>query len=205
MLPTARTRTHSRRTFLRTLARGALVAVAALTIGGFMADTNAQDLPADLDPENALRLELKDGPVVIELYPDVAPQHVERIKNLTREGFYDGLKFHRVIDGFMAQTGDPTGTGTGGSQMPDLPAEFSRVPFEEGVLGMARTQDPNSANSQFFIMFDAAPHLNGQYTVFGKVVDGMEHVHAIKKGGGGNGMVRDPDTIVSMKVLADVQ
>lgn len=189
----------------RALVKG-LVLAFTLSIGGFMADANAQSNLEQLDPENALRLELKDGPVIIELLPEVAPQHVQRIKTLTREGFYDGLKFHRVIEGFMAQTGDPTGTGSGGSQLPDLPAEFSAVPFEEGTLGMARTQDPNSANSQFFIVFERADWLDRQYSVFGRVVDGMEHVHAIKKGERArNGLVADPDTIVSMKVLADVQ
>jgi peptidylprolyl isomerase len=189
----------------RALLQG-LALLLTLSIGGLMADANAQSVPEGVDPENALLLELKDGPVIVELLPDVAPQHVERIKTLARQGFYDGLKFHRVIEGFMAQTGDPTGTGTGGSELPDLPAEFSAVPFEEGTLGMARTQDPNSANSQFFIVFERASHLDRQYTVFGKVVDGMEHVHAIKKGDRSrNGLVSDPDTIVSMKVLADVR
>ncbi len=186
----------------RTLTRGSLVALFTLTIGGVMATAQAQDL----DPENTLRLELKDGPVLIKLLPDVAPQHVERIKTLARQGFYDGLKWHRVIDGFMAQTGDPTGTGTGGSELPDLPAEFSAVPFEEGTLGMARTQDPNSANSQWFIVFERADWLDGQYTAFGQVVEGMDKVHGIKKGDrAANGLVREPDTIVSLKVLADTQ
>ena len=122
-----------------------------------------------LDPENTLNIQLKDGTVVIELLSDVAPLHVARIKELTRDGFYNGIKFHRVIDGFMAQTGDPRGDGTGGSSLPDLPAEFSNVPFERGTLGMARAQNPNSANSQFFIMFAEGSFLNGQYTVFGQV------------------------------------
>jgi len=153
--------------------------------------------------DNMLYLDLKDGRVVIELLPDVAPKHVERIKTLTREGFYDGLTFHRVIDGFMAQTGDPTGTGTSGSNYPDLPAEFSSVPFEEGTIGMARTADPNSANSQFFIVFEEAPHLNGSYTVWGRVVEGMEHVHNIKKGDPRSGAVQNPDTIVKMQLAED--
>ena len=156
------------------------------------------------DAENTLYLDLKDGRVVIELKPDLAPQHVERIKTLTREGFYDGIVFHRVIDGFMAQTGDPTGTGTGGSSYPDLPAEFTSTPFGRGVVGMARSQNPNSANSQFFIMFDRAAGLDGQYTVFGEVVEGMEFVDEIKKGDRArNGMVSGPDSIVRMQVAAD--
>lgn len=156
------------------------------------------------DPENTIYLDLDSGRVVIELKPDVAPQHVERIKTLTRAGFYDGLKFHRVIDGFMAQTGDPRGDGTGGSELGNIAAEFSDVPFERGSLGMARAQHPDSANSQFFIMFDRAPHLDGSYTVWGRVVDGMEHVDNIKKSDGGpGGMVRDPDIIVRMQVAAD--
>jgi peptidylprolyl isomerase len=157
------------------------------------------------DPENTLILELKDGPVTIRLRPDIAPQHVERLKTLAREGFYDGIVFHRVLDGFMAQTGDPTGTGGGGSELPDLPAEFSDVPFERGIVGMARTNDPNSANSQFFIMFAANSGLNGQYTVLGEVVDGMEHVDAIKRGNPPSGMVSGPDSIVSLKVASDIK
>ncbi|MEX2630692.1 MAG: peptidylprolyl isomerase [Tistlia sp.] len=158
------------------------------------------------DPENTLIMQLKDGPVVIELFPDVAPNHVERVKTLTREGFYDGLKFHRVIEGFMAQTGDPRGDGTGGSELPDLKAEFSRIPFEKGTLGMARSQSPDSANSQFFIVFERSEWLDGQYTVFGQVVEGMENVDLVKKGErNANGKVRNPDVIESMKVQADVQ
>jgi peptidylprolyl isomerase len=156
------------------------------------------------DPENTLILETKNGPIVIQLRPDLAPKHVERIKKLTREGFYDGVVFHRVIDGFMAQTGDPTGTGTGGSSEPDLKAEFSQEPFKRGTLGMARTADPDSANSQFFIMFAPADHLNGQYTVFGEVVEGMDKVDAIKKGSQAqNGSVQDPDKIIKAKIAAD--
>ena len=157
------------------------------------------------DPENTLVLQLKDGPVTIRLRPDIAPLHAERLKTLAREGFYDGIVFHRVIDGFMAQTGDPTGTGGGGSELPDLPKEFSNVPFERGIVGMARTDDPNSANSQFFIMFAANSGLNGQYTVIGEVVEGMEHVDAIKKGSGAGGTVSDPDSIVSLKVASDIK
>lgn len=146
------------------------------------------------DPSNTLIMELKTGKVTIRLRPDLAPGHVERIKTLTSQGFYDGLKFHRVIPGFMAQTGDPLGTGAGGSKMPDLQAEFSAAPFERGTLGMARTNDPNSANSQFFITFTHAPHLNGEYTVFGQVVDGMQHVDQIAKGE----PPPQPDTIIKM-------
>lgn len=154
------------------------------------------------DLENTLLLELKDGTVTIALRPDLAPQHVARIKDLAREGYYDGLNFHRVIPGFMAQGGCPQGTGTGGSGQ-NLPAEFSAEPHVEGTCSMARAGHPDSADSQFFICFEAAPHLNGQYTVWGSVTDGMEHVHSIKKGGGANGMVNDPDKIISMKVAAD--
>ena len=172
----------------------------ALTVAFGAGLALAQTAP---DPENTLILELKRGQVTIALRPDLAPKHVERVKRLAREGFYDGLKFHRVIDGFMAQTGDPKGDGTGGSKYGKLPAEFTNTPFERGVIGAARTADPNSANSQFFIMFDSAPHLNGQYTVWGQVIDGMEHVDKIKKGEPRSGRVTDPDTIVRMYVLAD--
>lgn len=151
------------------------------------------------DLENQLYLDTVHGRVVIELRPDLAPKHVEQIKALTREGFYDGIIFHRVIDGFMAQTGDPTGTGTGGSARPDLPAEFSDAKFERGTVGMARAQNPNSANSQFFINFVETPFLNGQYTIWGQVVEGMEHVDAIAKGE----PPASPDTIVKMQVAAD--
>lgn len=162
-----------------------------------LAFATASHAASDAD---TLILETKTGAVTIELMPEAAPKHVERLKSLANDGFYDGLKFHRVIDGFMAQTGDPLGNGTGGSDLPDLKAEFSKVPFERGTLGMARSQNPNSANSQFFIMFAPAPHLNGQYTVFGKVTDGMEHVDSIKKGSRSqNGTVSDPDTIVKMR------
>ncbi len=170
----------------------------AAFIGSLALMTAATAIAAD--PENTLYMDLEDGRVVIELRPDLAPEHVARIKELTREGFYDGIVFHRVIDGFMAQTGDPTGTGRGGSGQ-KLPAEFSNEPFERGTLGMARTQDPNSADSQFFIMFAPAPHLNGQYTVWGEVVEGMEHVDALAKGE----PPRNPDRIVRMQVAADTE
>jgi peptidylprolyl isomerase len=150
-------------------------------------------------------MDLKDGRVVIQLRPELAPKHVERVKILCRKGFYDNTPFHRVIDGFMAQGGDPTGTGSGGSDLPDLPAEFSNtVRFIRGTVGAARTSDPNSANSQFFIMFAPAPSLDGQYTIWGRVVQGMEHVDNIKRGSGGNGIVQTPDRIVHMRVAADV-
>lgn len=156
-------------------------------------------MPEVKDPENAILLETTQGEVVIEMRPDLAPQHVDQIKRLARDGFYDGIVFHRVIDGFMAQTGCPQGTGTGGSGT-NLPAEFSPEPHERGVTSMARSQDPNSADSQFFICFDEARFLDGQYTVWGKVVSGMENVDKIKRGE----PVNDPDSIVSMKVVADL-
>ncbi|WP_114948718.1 peptidylprolyl isomerase [Microvirga calopogonii] len=151
------------------------------------------------DPENTIIMETTKGRVVIELRPDLAPGHVERIKTLSRQGFYDNVPFHRVIEGFMAQTGDPTGTGTGGSDLPDLKAEFNAEPHVRGVCSMARTNFPHSANSQFFIVFDDARFLDKQYTVWGKVTEGMENVDKIKRGE----PVRDPDRIVSMKVAAD--
>ena len=151
------------------------------------------------DPENTLILTLDTGTVTIELRPDLAPGHVERIKELAREGFYDGVVFHRVIPGFMAQGGDPTGTGMSGSKKPDLKAEFSREPHVRGVCSMARTNNPNSANSQFFICFDDATFLDGQYTVWGVVTDGMDAVDALPKGE----PPREPGKIVSAKVAAD--
>jgi peptidylprolyl isomerase len=157
-----------------------------------------------LADENTVVIETSQGTVVMQLRPDLAPQHAERIKVLAKEGFYDGAPFHRVIAGFMAQTGDPTGTGMGGSKLPDLPAEFSNADFVRGAVGMARSQDPNSANSQFFIMLDAAPHLNGQYTVIGEVTEGMEVVDKIKKGPAeNNGKVENPDKIVKMRMQGD--
>ena len=161
---------------------------------------------AALDPENTLVMQLKDGQVLIELLPKVAPKHVAQIKTLTREGFYDGIVFHRVIDGFMAQTGDPTGTGRGDSHLPDIPAEFSKESYTRGAVGMARTNDPNSANSQWFICFADCTFLDGQYTLFGRVVEGMEFVDHIKKAPPNrqSGMVDDPDRIITLRVLADV-
>lgn len=146
-------------------------------------------------------MELKTGRVVIKLRPDLAPKHVERIKELVRAKFYDGIVFHRVIPGFMAQTGDPTGTGTGGSDKPDLKAEFSQEPFKRGTIGAARTSDPDSANSQWFICFAPASHLNGQYTVWGEVTEGMEHVDKIAAGE----PPATPDKIISLRVAADVE
>ena len=167
----------------------------------------ATSAEAQSDPENTLIMELKDGKVTIELLPDLAPQHVARIKELVREGFYDGIVFHRVIDGFMAQTGDPTGTGRGGSNKPDLKAEFSAEPFVRGVIGMARTNNPNSANSQWFICLDDARFLDSQYTVWGRVVDGIDLVDNIKKAPRGrqSGQVDDPDKMISLRVLADIK
>jgi peptidylprolyl isomerase len=151
------------------------------------------------EPENTLVIETTKGPVKIEMRPDLAPKHVEHIKKLAREGFYDGVVFHRVIDGFMAQTGCPQGSGTGGSKYPNLQAEFNTEPHVRGTVSMARAQSPNSANSQFFICFDDARFLDKQYTVWGKVTEGMENVDKIKKGE----PVQNPDKIVSMKVAAD--
>ena len=155
------------------------------------------------DKENALLLKLKDGDVVIEMFPDAAPHHVERIKELVRAEFYNGLKFHRVIDGFMAQTGCPYGTGTGGSGK-KLKAEFNTHPHKRGTVSMARSMMPDSADSQFFICFEDCDWLNGQYTVWGEVTSGMEFVDKIKRGHGQNGMVDDPDEIISMSVIADL-
>jgi cyclophilin family peptidyl-prolyl cis-trans isomerase len=151
---------------------------------------------------DTLVMELKSGPVKIKLRPDLAPNHVERIKELAGQGFYDGVVFHRVIPDFMAQTGDPTGTGSGGSDLPDLKAEFSNEKHKRGTISMARTSNPNSANSQFFICFADAPWLDKQYSVWGEVVEGMEHVDAIKKGGEhNNGAISgEPDKIVKMRV-----
>jgi len=157
-------------------------------------------------------MKLKDGEVELELYSDVAPNHVKRFKELAQNGSYDGVVFHRVIDGFMAQTGDVkfgnsnsknfnlSLAGTGGSDMPDLNSEFSDIPHDRGILSAARSADPNSANSQFFICFQPAPHLDRQYTVFGKVIKGMEFIDKIKKGDGPNGSVKNPDKIISLKL-----
>jgi peptidylprolyl isomerase len=152
------------------------------------------------DRENLLYIDVEYGRIVIQLRPDLAPRHVERVKQLARAKFYDGIVFHRVIDGFMAQTGDPTGTGTGGSGRGNVPAEFSRVPFDRGIVGAARAQNPNSADSQFFIMFRRNAGLDGQYTVWGQVVSGMEFVDRIRRGE----PPRNPDRMVRVQVAADV-
>ncbi len=176
--------------------------ILAIVFSIFALTTSA--LSADL--ENTLYMDVKAGRVTIKLRPDLAPNHVAQIKKLAREGFYDGIVFHRVIPGFMAQTGDPTGTGTGGSKYPDLKAEFTDTNFGRGVLGMARSQSPDSANSQFFIMFDEGAFLNGKYTVFGEVTDGMEHIDAVKKGSkANNGQVDNPDKMIKLQVAADAQ
>ena len=167
----------------------------------------SQPLPAGVDPQNALLIDTKYGRIVIKLRPDLAPKHAERLKTLARDKFYDNVPFHRVIGGFMAQTGDgQRGDGTGGSKYPNLPAEFTNTPFTRGVVGMARTQDPNSANSQFFIMFGDGPFLNGKYTVVGEVVSGMEAVDKLKKGPEAqNGAVTDPDRMLKVQVGSDAK
>lgn len=173
--------------------------VLALTLVLTIGQANAMDM------ENTLYLDLKDGRVIIEMRPDLAPNHVARIKELVREGFYDGLKFHRVIEGFMAQTGDPLGNGSGGSGQ-KLKAEFNSAKHVRGTVSMARAQNPNSADSQFFIMFDDASYLDGQYTVWGQIVEGMEFVDNIKLGDRyDNGAVDNPDIIVKMQVAADAE
>jgi len=185
--------------------------VAALLFSLATPETMAVEIK---DPENTLVIELKSGEVVIEMLPDVAPLHVERIKTLSREGEYDNVAFHRVIEGFMAQTGDiefgdmedgfnARHAGTGGSQYPDVKAEFSSLPFDRGVAGMARAQAPNSANSQFFIMFEDDHFMNNQYTVWGRVISGMEHVDNIKRDAQGSGAVTDPDRMIKVTVAAD--
>ena len=166
------------------------------------ASASADPLPAGLDPENTIYLDTTYGRVVIKLNTEMAPHHAERLKLLAREHFYDNVPFHRVIDGFMAQTGDGQyGNGTGGSKHPDLKAEFSKVPFKRGTVGMARTNNPDSANSQFFIMFADGSFLNGQYTVVGQVVSGMEFVDKLKRGE----PPTNPDRIVQVQVAADVK
>lgn len=177
-----------------------MLALVACCMGGAVALAGTDDM------ENRLYLQLKDGRVVIEMFPDKAPAHVERIKELARAKFYDGLPFHRVIDGFMAQTGDPTGTGAGGSDKQNLPAEFSGLSHTRGTVSMARRgNDVNSANSQFFIVFKDSDFLDGQYTIWGRVIEGMEFVDNIKRGTGQNGMVDNPDKIISLQVAADVE
>ena len=178
---------------------------ALLTIGIFALMTSTASAQSP-DPEDVLVLELKDGLVYIETLPEFAPNHVRRIKQLARNEFYDGIVFHRVMNGFMAQTGDPTGTGRGGSGR-NIRAEFSDYAFDRGVVGMARSQSEDSADSQFFIMFAPGHFLNGKYTVWGRVIQGMEFVDNIKKApeGSQSGQVTDPDRMISLKVLADIQ
>lgn len=176
-----------------------MIRTLALILGSLLLMT-AQSNAAD-DPQNTLYLDLKDGRVTIKLMPDIAPNHVARIKELVKSGFYDGLTFHRVIDGFMAQTGDPTGTGSGGSDKPDLKAEFNDYNFGRGAIGAARTNDPDSANSQWFICFDDCSFLNKQYTVWGQVTGGMEFVDKIKRGE----PPTDPDKIIKLQLAADAK
>ena len=180
---------------------------AGLLAGSAFAQDAAPAEPPKRDPQNTVYMDLNTGRVVIRLRPDLAPKHVERVKLLCREGFYDGTPFHRVIEGFMAQGGDPTGTGEGGSKYPNLPAEFSNsAHFLRGTVGAARSGDPDSANSQFFIMFAPGASLDGQYTIWGNVVSGMEYVDKIKRGSADdNGKVEGPDKIVHMRVAADVK
>ena len=181
--------------------------MAALTVSAVHAQDAAPLAAPPLDPKNTVYLDIPSGRVVIRLRPDLAPKHVERVKQLCRDGFYDGTPFHRVIDGFMAQGGDPTGTGEGGSKYPNLPAEFSTsAHFLRGTVGAARSQDPDSANSQFFIMFAPGSSLDGNYTIWGNVVSGMENVDKIKRGNpDDNGKVDAPDRIIHMRVAADVK
>ena len=167
--------------------------------GAILSGSCAFAAPAP-DPSNQVVLTTKDGKVTIQLRPDLAPRAVAQVEKLTRAGFYNGLKFHRVIDGFMAQTGDPTGTGSGGPKEPNLPAESTAQPFVRGTVGMARTSDPDSANSQFFICFAPASFLDNKYTVVGQVISGMGNIDKVKKGDGQSGSVDNPDKIVSMKM-----
>jgi cyclophilin family peptidyl-prolyl cis-trans isomerase len=169
-------------------------------VAGVAVICNRRNLMSENTTEDLIYMDVPAGRVVIRLRPDLAPKAAERIRTLAEQGFYDNVPFHRVISGFMAQGGDPTGTGMHGSDLPDLPAEFtSKAKFERGTIGMARTADPNSANSQFFIMFEPSPHLDGQYTIVGEVIEGMENVDKIKRGAGGSGMVNDPDRIARMR------
>jgi peptidylprolyl isomerase len=183
----------------------AAAALACLTLTAAYAQAAESALArSGQDIENTVYLDTKDGRITILLRPDLAPKHVAQIKALTKRGFYNGVPFHRVIEGFMAQTGDPTGTGAGRSDLPDIPAEFSSEPFRRGTVGMARSADPNSANSQFFICFADASFLNNRYTVVGEVVAGMDEVDKIKKGDKSrNGAVTDPDRIVKMQLASE--
>ncbi len=180
--------------------------IASLVATPVLGMTMSEPASAQTDLENTLYLDLKDGRVVIQLLPDIAPKHVARVKMLARKGFYDGIVFHRVIEGFMAQGGDPTGTGTGGSGLGNVPAEFTNSRhFLRGTVGAARSSSPDSADSQFFIMFAPAPNLDGQYTIWGQVTSGMEFVDRIKRGSGSGGTVSGPDKIVHLRVAADVK
>lgn len=180
----------------------ATVMALVLALGACTQQASVNKPANNVDKENMLILTLKTGKVMIKLLPELAPKHVERVKTLTRQGFYNGLKFHRVIAGFMAQTGDPKGTGEGGSKLPDLPAEFSKYAYKRGTVGAARTRDPNSANSQFFICYGSGcSGLTGQYTVWGQVTQGMEHVDKIALGE----PPAKPDVIVKMEVASDVK
>ncbi len=179
-----------------------LLAAGALVLAGLVPAAAQQAN----DPQNTVYLDTKDGRITIRLRPDLAPKHVEQIKALTQRGFYNGIVFHRVIPGFMAQTGDPTGTGAGKSDLPNIPAEFTQTPYKRGSVGMARSQSPNSANSQFFICYEGCGSLTGQYTLFGEVVAGMDVADKIKKGSAAdNGAVSNPDTIVKMQLAADAK
>ncbi len=185
---------------LRTAIAAAICSLPLIGSGGDVAEAQAPAPTQAQDVENRILLTLKSGTVVIQLRPDLAPNHVARIKELTRKGFYDGIVFHRVIEGFMAQTGDPTGTGTSGSGQ-NIKAEFTNEPFKRGTLGMARSNDPDSADSQFFINFAATPFLDGKYTVWGEVIEGMEFVDQIQRGE----PPAIPDKIISMRVAADAK
>jgi peptidylprolyl isomerase len=185
-----------RKSMKRLLAAGALVLAGLVPAAAQQAN----------DPQNTVFLDTKDGRITIRLRPDLAPKHVEQIKALTQRGFYNGIVFHRVIPGFMAQTGDPTGTGAGKSDLPNIPAEFTQTPYKRGSVGMARSQSPNSANSQFFICYEGCGSLTGQYTLFGEVVAGMDVADKIKKGSAAdNGSVPNPDKIVKMQLAADAK
>ena len=185
----------NRRTLLTTIAIGTLMSDAA---------SSTADAQPAMDPQNTVYLDVKGGRVVIRLRPDLAPLHVERVKLLCHEHFYDGTPFHRVIEGFMAQGGDPTGTGGGGSKYPNLKAEFTdKAHFLRGTVGAARTSAPDTANSQFFICFAPAPFLDGQYTIWGQVTSGMEYIDQLKKGAGSSGSVSNPDKIIKMRLAAE--
>lgn len=185
--------------------RSTLFTALAATLGAGLGAGPSSAQTTKIDPANTLVIELKSGPVQVQLLPDLAPKHVARVKQLAKESFYNGLKFHRVLDGFMAQTGDPTGTGSGGSKYGSLPAEFSNYSYKRGTIGAARTQDPNSANSQFYICFDdtGCRGLTGQYTVWGQVTSGMEAVDKIKRGVPGSGSVSEPDVMQKVYLLSD--